>query len=328
MWTRVASALLFFLGGNTNAQSGEGSSLPAQNCFRAALAELACSKLPEHLAQRPSCQEARAAQQKCLEQAPPEAFARPNDAPSPSGAATLGLPAAPSKSSPERPARQGPGRANSAVGSADGDPGDETKSRPKMPPKANSANVDRPTVDDGPVAAIRADTSAKDEGGLAHGSGGVLNEETKTPLHNGPLVTAIIRSTSNERDSPSTFEIRCRAGQRTELALSTDGVWVAPNNSIQVDYQINDWPVVRQPWILSADGRTATYNDDSVKLLRSMPSRATLKVTIADSANVRHEATFRLTRLAIIKRKMATACGWPHTTPRRGVYVPQAQVSP
>jgi hypothetical protein len=121
-------------------------------------------------------------------------------------------------------------------------------------------------------------------------------------------VFGVIHSTSNVKDSPNTFEVRCRA-QRAELAISTDGVWVAPpGNNIQVDYQINDRPTVRQPWILSADGKTATYNDDPVKLLRSMPNRATLRVTIADSANDRHEATFRLTRLAMIKRKIAAAC--------------------
>jgi hypothetical protein len=330
MWARATSVLLFLLGGNTNAQSAEESSPSAQDslCYRAALVDLACSKLPEHLAQRPNCLEARAAQQKCLEQALPEASAGRNGPSSASGAAPLALPAAiaPPESSPERPIPQGPGWAISPEGSATGAHADETKGRPKISPTANSSNVDRPAVDDEPVAAIRTGTSAKSDQEPALGSGGTVNE-TKTPLDSIPLVIAVIHATSNMKDSPNTFEVRCR-GQRTELALSTDGAWVAPpGDTIQVDYQINDWPTVRQPWILSADRRTVTYNDDPVKLLRSMPNRATLRVTVADSANVRHEATFRLTQLAMIKRKMATACGWPRATTRR-VHVPEARVAP
>jgi hypothetical protein len=314
MWKRAAIVLLFLLGGNTNAQTAEESnpSAPESLCFQVALVELACSKLSEYSAQPPTCLEARVAQQKCLKQAQPEASAGPNDRPSASGAASPALPAAPPQSFPQGPVLQRPGRANSSEGSANGVHDTKLNSDPRISPKANSANVDRPAVDDEPVAAIRSDT-AKNEA-PAPGNGGVVNE-TRTPLDN-PRVIAVIHSTSNVKDSPNTLEIRCQA-QRTELALSTDGAWVAPDNGIQVDYQINNWPTVRQPWILSADGKTVTYNDDPVKLLRSMPNRASLRVSIADSANVRHEATFRLTRLASIRRKMSAACGWTRGTARR-----------
>lgn len=298
MWTRAVSVLLFLLGGNANAAENNPSAL-ASLCYWTALVDLACSKLPEHLAQRSSCTEARAAQRKCLEQALPKASAGPSG-PSSSGAAPLALPAVitPPKSSPDRPV--GPGPANSPKGSADGARAYETETRPKISPEANPVDVDRVAVVDEPIAAIRA----------ARGGGEIVSER-RTPLDDTLLVFGVIHSISNVKDSPNTFEVRCRA-QRTELALSTDGVWVAPsdNNNIQVDYRINNGATVRQPWILSADGKTATYNDDPVKLLRSMPNRATLKVTIADSANVSHEATFRLTRLAMIKRKIAAACGW------------------
>jgi hypothetical protein len=317
MWTRAASVLLLlFLGGNASAQSAEESSSSAQEslCFRAALVDLACSKLPEHLAQRSTCLEARAAQQKCWEQA--------NGPPSPSGAASLASPATIAPSVPQEP-----GRANSPEGSAAGTHADQIESPPKISPKANSANVDRPAVDDEPIAAIRADTSAKNREWPALGSGGIANE-TRTPLDNSPLVIAVIHSTSNVKDSPNTLEVRCRA-KHTELALSTDGTWVAQSGkNIQVDYQINDWPTVRQPWILSANGKTVSYNDDPVKLLRSMPNRATLRVTVADTAIVRHEATFRLAGLTTIKRKMAAACGWPRATARRVHAPPDSVLSP
>jgi hypothetical protein len=346
MWTRPASVLLFLLDGGVNAQSAEQSSPSAQEslCFWAALAEVACSKLPEHFAQRSNCLEARAAQQKCLTQFLPEVTAGPSDPRSLSGAAALAPPAAiapsspqrpapqdagiaPLESSPERPVPQEPSRASSPESSADGVHVDETEGPPKVSPKASSANIDRPAVDDEPIAAIRADTSAKNREWPALGSGGIANE-TRTPLDNSRLVIAVIHSTSNVKDSPNTFEVRCRA-KHTELALSTDGTWVAQSGSnIQVDYQINDWPTVRQPWILSVDGKTVSYNDDPVKLLRAMPNRATLRVIVADTANVRHEATFRLAGLTTIKRKIAAACGWPRATARRVHAPPESVLSP
>jgi hypothetical protein len=81
-----------------------------------------------------------------------------------------------------------------------------------------------------------------------------------------------------------------------------------------VDYQINDQPIVRQPWILSTDGKTATYKNDPVELLRSIPEGATLKVAVADKGNVRHEASFELTGLSAVRQKVATACKWPSVT--------------
>jgi hypothetical protein len=133
-------------------------------------------------------------------------------------------------------------------------------------------------------------------------------------LDYSPLITAVIRSTSDVKDSPNTFAVRCRA-QHTELSIRTDGRWGAPRgNELLVDYQINDQPIVRQPWILSTDGKTATYKNDPIELLRSIPEGATLKVALADNGNVRREATFELTGLSGVRQKVGTACKWPPVT--------------
>jgi hypothetical protein len=81
-----------------------------------------------------------------------------------------------------------------------------------------------------------------------------------------------------------------------------------------VDYQMNDRPVVRQPWILSADGKTASYRNDPVELLRSIPEGATLKVAVADKGNIRREATFELVGLSGIRQKVGTTCKWAPVT--------------
>jgi hypothetical protein len=77
-----------------------------------------------------------------------------------------------------------------------------------------------------------------------------------------------------------------------------------------VDYQISGRPVVRQPWALSADGKTATYKNDPVELLRSIPDSSTLKIAVADQGHVRLAATFEPAGLAGIRQKVETACKW------------------
>jgi hypothetical protein len=140
--------------------------------------------------------------------------------------------------------------------------------------------------------------------------------ETTSPVDYSSLVSAVIRSTSSEKDGPNSFAIRCRA-QRTEVSLGTNGAWGMPRgNLLQVDYQIEDRPSIRQQWILATDGKTATYKDDAVELLRSIPDGAALKVAVADKDNVRREALFQLAGLSAVRQKIAAACKWTPATAR------------
>ena len=170
-----------------------------------------------------------------------------------------------------------------------------------------------PSVAEAPTAALRSDTSGKKNDRPARGTDWILSETT-SPVDYSPLINAVIRATADVKDGPNTFAVRCRA-QHTELSIRTDGAWAAPRgNDLLVDYQIDDRPVVRQPWILSTDGKTATYKNDPVELLQSIPEGATLKVAVADKGNVRREATFELTGLSGIRHKVGTACKWAPVT--------------
>jgi hypothetical protein len=105
--------------------------------------------------------------------------------------------------------------------------------------------------------------------------------------------------------------MRCRGG-RTEFLVRTEGTWrVSRAREVQVDYQINDQPVVRLPWTMSADGRTAIYKDDPVALLQSLPEGARLKINVLDEPGASHEATFDLAGLDAVREKIAAACKWP-----------------
>ena len=116
------------------------------------------------------------------------------------------------------------------------------------------------------------------------------------------------------QDAPSTLTVRCR-GQHTELLARTDGAWgTTRGNELHVDYQINDQPAVGLPWILSSDGKTATYKDNPVGLLQSLPDGARFKINVADKAGSSHEAMFRLDGWDAIRKKIGTACKWARTT--------------
>jgi len=135
--------------------------------------------------------------------------------------------------------------------------------------------------------------------------------ETTSPVDYSPLITAVIRSTSSVKDALNTLAVRCR-GLRTELLLRTEGR-AARGNEIQVDYQINDQPFVRLPWAVSADGKTASYKDDAVGLLQSLPEGARLKISVFDRQGLGQEATFQLTGLDSVRKKIGLACKWPST---------------
>jgi hypothetical protein len=137
--------------------------------------------------------------------------------------------------------------------------------------------------------------------------------ETTSPVDYSPLITAVIHSTSSVKDAPYTLAVRCR-GLRTELLLRMEGAWRASRaGEVQVDYQINDQPFVRLQWTVSADGKTASYKDDAVGLLRSLPEDARLKMSVFDRQGLGQEATFQLTGLDGIRKKIGLACKWPST---------------
>jgi hypothetical protein len=127
-------------------------------------------------------------------------------------------------------------------------------------------------------------------------------------------VTALIRSTSQVKDAPSTLAVRCR-GRHTELLVRTDGIWTATRgHELRVDYQVNGQPAVGLQWLLSSDGKTATYKDDPVSLLRSLPDGARLKINVADRTSSSHEATFQIDGWDVVRNKIGTACKWARTT--------------
>ena len=135
--------------------------------------------------------------------------------------------------------------------------------------------------------------------------------QTTSPIDYTPLIAVAIRLPFSVKHAPTTLAMRCRGG-RTEFLVRTEGTWrVSRAREVQVDYQINDQPVVRLAWTMSADGRTAIYKDDPVALLQSLPEGAQLKINVLDEPGASHEATFDLAGLDAVREKIAAACKWP-----------------
>jgi hypothetical protein len=126
-----------------------------------------------------------------------------------------------------------------------------------------------------------------------------------------PLIAAAIRLPFSVKHAPNTLAMRCR-GRRTEFLVRTEGTWrVSRAGEVQVEYQIDDQPLVTSPWTASADGKTAIYKDDAVALLQSLAESARLKINVVDGPGPSHEATFQLAGLDAVRAKIAAACKWP-----------------
>jgi hypothetical protein len=304
------------------AQPADDNVSRLESCIQAArLADAICSKIVNDPARRGDCfAKGRAAQLECLDRVLSEAPAPPV---SPGNSAETARPeppveAAPPKASAERPASKETGQSDQRDLSAGSTATDEAAKLSNAAPEPAPASLPPPPslplpAAEVPTGTIPSSGSANKNDRPAAETGWIISETT-SPVDYSPLVTAVVSPTSNVKNGPDTLSVRCRA-RLTELSIRTKGRWSVPRgNGILVEYQINDRPVVRQPWLLSTDGKNAAYNNDAVELLRSIPDGATLKIAVADKSNVRLEATFELAGLAGIRQKVGTACKWAPVT--------------
>ena len=141
----------------------------------------------------------------------------------------------------------------------------------------------------------------------AQSNGGIwVISETTSPVDYSPQITAAISSGSAIKDAPSSFSIRCR-GQRTELLVATTGSWRPASNGIfKVVYRINEQPGVEGWW--SAGGRGAVFRGDANQFLQSLRDGGRLSISVYDAQGVAHEATFQMSGLDHVRRKIAAVC--------------------
>lgn len=303
----LIAVVLCSVGRAVCAQPADEGTKMLDTCFELArTADATCSDPKNGGAERLDCrQKASMAQLECLERVFPGRSAGSVPPETPSRAVSPAMPTV--AASPEVPAGSvSPERLIGTVAK-----GEAIRSQ-KTP--AGTAPAETPVATVSPeiatgtaspdVPARRVDIPAKPQD--THW----IVSETTSPVDYSPLVTAVIRSTTSLQDAPNTLVIRC-LGPRTEVLLRTQGTWRASrSNTVQVDYQIDDQPLVRLPWNTSADGKTASYGNDAVGFLQSLPEGARLKINVLDRAGSGREATFRLDGLDAVRKRIAVPCKW------------------
>ena len=320
--------------GPVGARSANESMTGLESCFKAArIADAICSKLPDDPALRRDCfQKTNSAHLECLDHVLSETPAGPATPKTPSEAtrseppasAAPATPKTPSGPAPEPPASAAlpegsskrvspPGQTGALETPAEVPSAEKSNSPPKAIVRTNPREP--PSSTETPTGAIRPGISPTTADVPARPTGtNWLISETTSPIDYSPLVTGLMHSTSKVKAAPSALVVRC-VGQRTELLVRTDGTWTATRgHELRVDYQVNDQPAVGLQWILSSDGKTATYKDDPVSFLQSLPDAARLKINVVDRASSSHEATFQTDGWDVVRNKIATACKWARTT--------------
>jgi hypothetical protein len=264
------------------AQSANETVTGLKACFELARgADAICAKPENDAVQRLDCiQKARTAQLQCLEHIPPETSAGYTPAEK-----TVGTGAS------EKPSGTASAELSTGTVSAD-----KTTAAVALDKPASAV----------PSSAVVVPSKPTDPNWVV--------SQTTSPIDYTPLITAAIRLPSGMKHAPNTLAIRCR-GRRTELLVRTEGTWrVSRAGEVQVEYQIDDRPVVRQPWTATADGRTAVYKDEAVGLLQSLPEGARLKINVIDGPDPSGGATFQLAGLDAVREKIAAACKWEPAT--------------
>jgi len=320
-------------GGAVWAQPGNAATTGMELCFQSARgADSICSNPANDAVQRLDClQKARTTLLQCLEHVPQEIAtgaaslekaAGKVTSETPSGTAPPDLPTAtvvpdkpPAPVSSDKPAGAASPDTPTAAVSADRPSADMPTAAVSSDKPTAAALPDKPTAavsPDKPAAAASPDLPARavDIAPKPRDPNWIISETT-SPVDYAPVMAAAIRLPFSVKHAPTTFAIRCRGG-RTELLVRTEGTWRASRTrEVQVDYQINDQPLVKLTWTSSPDGKTAIYRDDAVGLLQSLPDGARLKISVLDEPGPSHEATFQLTGLDAIREKIAVACKWP-----------------
>jgi hypothetical protein len=303
----LIAIVLFSVGRAVCAQPADEGSKLLDACFQLArTADAMCADPKNGTAERLDCrQKASMAQLECLERVFPgrSAGSVPPEAPprtvSPEMPTVTG--------SPEVPAGSvSPGTPIGTV--AKGEPTSSQITPPETTPEETPTATVSPEMTtataspDAPAKGVDIPAKPQDTSWIV--------SETTSPVDYSPLITAVIRSTTSLQDAPNALVIRC-LGPRTEVLLRTQGTWRASrSNTVQVDYQINDQLLVRLQWITSADGKTASYTNDAVGFLQSLPEGARLKINVLDRAGPGHEATFQLAGLDAVRKRIAVPCKW------------------
>lgn len=133
-----------------------------------------------------------------------------------------------------------------------------------------------------------------------------LLSETSSPIDYSPIIDAEMRPIVRTEDGPDALIVRCRA-RRIEVVIRRSRAWPgASGQGLQVSYQIDQRPAVRDAWILAPDRKIAK-KANGAEFLQAVPDGAALRIAVGDQADA-PSASFRLDGLSAIRPRVARAC--------------------
>jgi hypothetical protein len=143
---------------------------------------------------------------------------------------------------------------------------------------------------------------------MPQSGGDWIISEMMSPLDYSQQVIARKTFPAATNDAPSSLLIGCR-GVRTEFSVGTSGTWRPTNfGDFKVAYRIEGQPEIQDRWASAGGGRSAVFRGDAVKLINLLPDAGSIWVRVHDFDGTAHEATFQLTGLDPVRRRIAAAC--------------------
>jgi hypothetical protein len=134
---------------------------------------------------------------------------------------------------------------------------------------------------------------------------------TMSPVDYSPQITATKVTRKTSGNAPSMLTIGCRS-QRTEISLGTTGAWKPLiGDDVRVAYRLNTQQEVQERWLTSTGGNAATLRGDAARLLDLMSDPSQFGVRVQDGSGATPPATFDLTGVEGVRKKIDTACKSP-----------------
>jgi hypothetical protein len=136
--------------------------------------------------------------------------------------------------------------------------------------------------------------------------------ETTSPVDFSPLLVAELRPVAPPPDgAPAMLTLRCR-NARTEISVRAQGTW-RPTRAGDVDVALQtDSQSTAQHvrWLLSQDGRTASWAQDSAETVRAW-RESRISVAVTDGGGSGGTSIFDLSGVETVRARLAAACHWP-----------------
>lgn len=139
---------------------------------------------------------------------------------------------------------------------------------------------------------------------------GVWIANSETSSYDGKTtVTAMAPSPAASQNDPAYVVVRCLGG-RTEMLIGTAGGWGMSRTALDVRTSVDGGAAESSRWDVATNGKAVFRAEGVEAFLKGLPDKGKLSVLVTDKTGAEHANAFDLTGFAVIRAKIAAACGW------------------